>query len=394
MASNAPSRWRFGRPGHVAMSTRLLVRSLRLRSSSFLLALLAVTVGATVSATMLDLKADLREKMSRELRRYGPNLLVTTSPGSDSPTLDEGKARSIPSLISPQAPGVIVSPILLSGGTVGVGTAAAETGVAGVDFETLARLNPSWRLDGSWPRPSEGACLVGSSLAEVLALRPGGQATLTIGSARYNLRVAGILSTGESEDDQVLVPLPLLQEKLGLPGRISVAVLSVDGGAPSVARAATRIQDGIPGVSARPLWQVAAPQGALLGTLDTLMLFLTVVVLVLCGLSVATTLLSIVLERQEEIGLMRSLGAGDGEILTMFLAEVSLLALLGSAAGLALGAGAARLVGYRLFGAAIEPRGVVIPLVLALSLVLCWSAVIVPLRRALAIQPAAALRGE
>jgi putative ABC transport system permease protein len=379
------------------MSARLLLRSLRLRSASFLLALLAVTVGATVSATMLDLKADLREKMSRELRRYGPNLLVTASPGSDSSTLDEGKARSIPSLLSSQAPGVVVSPILLSGGAVGVGSAraaGAETGVAGVDFETLARLNPSWRLEGSWPRSSEAACLVGSSLAGILALRPGGEAAVTIGSARARLRVAGILSTGESEDDQILVPLPLLQEKLGLPGRISLAVLSVDGGAPAVARAATRIQDGIPGVSARPLWQVAAPQGALLGTLDTLMLSLTVVVLVLCGLSVMTTLLSIVLERQEEIGLMRSLGAGDGEILTMFLAEVSLLAILGSAAGLALGAGAAWLVGHRLFGAAIQPRAVVIPLVLAVSLVLCWSAVIVPLRRALAIQPAAALRGE
>jgi putative ABC transport system permease protein len=378
------------------MSSRLLLRSLRLRSSSFLLALLAVTVGATVSATMLDLKADLREKMSRELRRYGPNLLVTASPGSDSRTLDEGKARRIPALLASQAPGVIVSPILLSGGMAAgsTRTAAAETGVAGVDFETLARLNPSWRLEGSWPRSSEGACLVGSSLAQVLALRAGDDAIVTLGAARERLRVAGILSTGESEDDEILVPLPLLQERLGLPGRVSVAVLSVDGGAASVARAATRIQDAIPGVSARPLWQVAAPQGALLGTLDTLMLFLTIVVLVLCGLSVMTTLLSIVLERQEEIGLMRSLGAGDGEILTMFLAEVSLLAILGSAAGLALGAGAARLVGHRLFGAAIEPRAVVIPLVLAVSLLLCWSAVIVPLRRALAIQPAAALRGE
>jgi putative ABC transport system permease protein len=292
---------------------------------------------------------------------------------------------------------VIVSPILLSGGIVGAGaarTAAVETAVAGVDFETLARLNPSWRLEGSWPRSSERACLVGASLAPVLAIRPGGEATLTIGAARQSLEVAGILSTGESEDDQLLVPLALLQEQLGLPGRISVAVLSVDGGAPAVARAAARIQDGIPGVSARPLWQVAAPQGALLGTLDTLMLFLTAVVLVLCGFSVATTLLSIVLERQEEIGLMRSLGAGDGEILTMFLAEVSLLAILGSAAGLALGAGAARVVGNRLFGAALSPRAVVIPVVLAISLLLCWSAVIVPLRRALAIQPAAALRGE
>jgi len=125
-----------------------------------------------------------------------------------------------------------------------------------------------------------------------------------------------------------------------------------------------------------------------------MMLFLTLLVLVLCGLCVMTTLLSIVLEREREIGLMRSIGAGDGAILKMFLGEVSLLGLLGGAFGLVLGAAAARFTGNRLFDAAIAPRAGVVPLVLAVSLALCWLAVLLPLRRALAIEPAAALRGD
>ena len=59
------------------MSARFLLRSLSLRGSSFLLALLAIVMGATVTSTMLTIRADLTAKMSRELRRYGPNLLVT-----------------------------------------------------------------------------------------------------------------------------------------------------------------------------------------------------------------------------------------------------------------------------------------------------------------------------
>src|SRR2546428_13688095 len=65
------------RRARVAMSARFLLRSLSLRGSSFLLALLAIVVGATVTSTMLTIRADLTAKMSRELRRYGPNLLVT-----------------------------------------------------------------------------------------------------------------------------------------------------------------------------------------------------------------------------------------------------------------------------------------------------------------------------
>jgi len=208
------------------------------------------------------------------------------------------------------------------------------------------------------------------------------------------MTVTGVLHTGESEDEEVFVPLALLQGRSGLSGRVSLAALSVDGGAAAAKRAATAIEKGIPGASARPLWQVAAAQGALLEKLDRLMLLLTLVVLVLCGLCVMTTLLSVVLEREAEIGLMRSLGADDGEILAILLGEASLLGLLGGFAGLVLGGAAARLVGERLFGAALQPSFGVVPTVLAVSLGLCWIAVILPLRRALSIQPAAALRGN
>jgi putative ABC transport system permease protein len=380
------------------MSARLLVRSLRLRHSSFLLALLAVTVGATVAATMLDLKSDLRQKMSRELRRYGPNLLVTPGHPEESPTLEEARVRRITALPGGGAAGAIVSTLLLASGRIGpvpAARAGTEAVFVGADFPALARQNPSWKIEGSWPRAGETGCLVGASLAGLLGIHAGDRASLApAASPAEEITVTGILSTGESEDEQVLVPLPFLQERAGLQGRISLAALSVDGGAEAVGRAAKAIQEALPGASARPLWQVAAAQGAILGKLDRLMLFLTFVVLLLCGLCVMTTLLSIVLERENEIGLMRSIGAGDGEILMMFLGEVSLLGIFGGALGLALGAAAARVVGARLFGAAIEAPLSVVPAVLAVSLALCWLAVLLPLRRALAVQPATALRGE
>ena len=46
------------------MSARFLTRSLRLRASLLVFALVAVTVGAAVAATMLNLKADLAAEES------------------------------------------------------------------------------------------------------------------------------------------------------------------------------------------------------------------------------------------------------------------------------------------------------------------------------------------
>ena len=386
-----------------ATSARFLMRSLSLRGPSFILALLAVTVGATVVTTMLNLKLDLRSKMSRELRRYGPNLLLVPAPdrraGGTSSTLDEAGARALPSRLG--APEAVVSPLLLAGGGVAAmdaqGAPASRPVAAatvGADFDLLRRLNPSWRVEGRWPAPGEAACLAGASLASRAGLRPGGRALVRAGGEERALAVAGIVATGEAEDEQVIVPLRVLQEMTGRPGRVSLAALSIDGGAQAVARAAVAAQAALPGTAARPLGQIAAAQGALLAKLDRMMVVLTAAVLLLSGLCLLTTLMSMVVEREGEIGLMRSVGAGDGVILAMFAGEVSLLGLVGALLGWGLGALSSGLIGMRLFGAAIAARADVAPGVVLGSVVLCFIAVLVPLRRALAIQPAAVLRGE
>jgi putative ABC transport system permease protein len=150
----------------------------------------------------------------------------------------------------------------------------------------------------------------------------------------------------------------------------------------------------VPGSAARPLRPIAAAQGAVLGRLERMMLLLTLVVLILSGLCLATTLMTMVVERESEIGLLRALGAGDRDVVRMVAGEVTLLGLIGGLLGVALGAVGARLIGRGLFGAAIDPRADVVPWVLLIAIAVCWVAVVVPLRRALAIRPALALRAE
>ena len=401
--------WGAGRRGWLMMSARFLSRSLRLRAGSLVLALAAIIVGAAVSATMLNLRADLGSKLSRELRRYGPNLILTPAtaqPGAGATTLDEAAVRAVR---DPEP-----SPLLIAAGEVRRGegsspaeapamTGASAAAIVGADFAALRRLNPSWRIEGAWPsdaasaadRPDNSDCLVGAGLARRAGLEPGTRAAIVFPTAgERTLRVAGVVSTGEAEDDQIFVPLALAQEMTGRVGRLSLATYAVDGGTEAVTRAAARLEAAVPGSSARPLRPIAAAQGAILGKLNRMMLLLTAVVLTLSALCLTTTLMGMVVEREPEIGLMRSLGAGDGDVLRIFLGEVTLLGLAGGTAGVLLGAAGARLIGTRLFGAAIEARPAMAPVVFLIALLVCWAAVLLPLRRALAIQPAAALRSE
>src|SRR5204863_309896 len=95
------------------------------------------------------------------------------------------------------------------------------------------------------------------------------------------------------------------------------------------ARPRRRRGPGPPGARPRPLRPIAAAQGAILDRLDRMIWFMTAVILALAALCLGTTLFTLVVEREGEIGLLRSLGADDADVARIVLGEATILGLLG-----------------------------------------------------------------
>lgn len=81
----------------------------------------------------------------------------------------------------------------------------------------------------------------------------------------------------------------------------------------------------------------AIVQGILLGIAS--------ISLVVGALGIANTMFTSVLEREKEIGILKSIGATNREVLSMFIAEAGLIGLIGGVIGVLLGVGLSVLIG-------------------------------------------------
>jgi putative ABC transport system permease protein len=229
--------------------------------------------------------------------------------------------------------------------------------------------------------------------------------------------IAGILSTGGAEDNQIVAPLPLAQHLLGKPGavrRIYVSAVTKPEDAfarrdpksmspemydrwycsPYAQSIAFQLQEAIPHSHAEQIRQVAQNEGTVLSRIEGLMLLITLAALLSSALAVSASMATAVLERRGEVGLMKALGAGDLAVAVLFFAEATLLALIAGTVGFAGGVLLARQVGRSIFDSQITIQPVLLPVILTIAVIVTFGGSAAAIRRAVRFDPVFALRGE
>jgi putative ABC transport system permease protein len=386
------------------MFVRLVYESFRRQTRRKLLMAVAVTLGAAVSTAMIAIAIDIGDKISHELRSYGANLVVT--PADDSLDVQIGSVNLKPvggSTLNeadlPKIKGTYFAKALKFGNQ---------------EFTTGARKTfPWWKVDGSWPTDNSEQVLVGEKLASEHGIKPGGK--IEISGATHP--VTGVLSTGGSEDSQIIAPLSVAQtiaKQPGAVGKIFVSAVTKPEDAfarrnpdsltpadrdrwycsPYPQSIAYQLQEVIPHSHAEQIRQVAQNEGNVLSRIEGLMLLITLAALFTSGLAVSAAMATAMFERRQEIGLMKALGAGQLALSAIFVTESVLLACAGGIVGFAGGTLLARKLGQAIFGSAIAVKPVLLPLILALAVVVTFAGSAAVIRRAVKYDPVHALKGE
>jgi putative ABC transport system permease protein len=352
-----------------------LTRAISQRRGRFLLSAAAVMLSVAVVTALATISLGVREKIGAELRQYGANMIVTPGEGG---TIDAAVGAAIRSL-GPAVRGASFQVY----GTVRVRQVSVE--ITGVEPDKMT----GYRVHGSLPRnPDE--VMVGVNLKEVLNVAPGERIRFEGDGREY--RATAVFEKGSEDDGTIVIPLEGAQRLLGLSGRISAVLLNAD--TARLRETAREITERWPFLEVKTLRQVAVAEERILGRIQLLMLIVTAVVLFSSVVALGSTMGANVIERREEIGLLKAIGATRADIRRFFMSEAALAGLAGSLAGYAVGTVAAETVSRAAFGSFVPLSVLVAPGALTLGVAIAVAATYFPVRDAMKIVPAQILRGE
>jgi putative ABC transport system permease protein len=409
------------------MFFRFVAESIRRAPRRKALTMVAVAMGTAVATAMLGVMLDIGDKVNRELRAMGANIVVTprarvsavnvagvkATPISDDAFIPESSVPKLKSIfwalnITGFAPSLTV-PVKLN---------AAEVPVRGVWFNRkykgearagLREMNPAWKVNGRWVEEDgpAGECMAGAGLG----LKNGEKLDLF----GKEFTVVGVQSTGSEEDSQILIRLGELQplvHREGLVDSVQVAALTIpeDDFAKKdpktmtpqelerwsctnyVRSVAHDIEGALPMAVAKPVWRVADGEGRVLSKIGGLMGLIALAALIAAGMTVWSVMATTVMERRGEIAIMQATGATDLTISAMFCTEVALQGFVGGLVGAVIGLQLAGWVGQSVFGSGIHTPVIVPPLAIGVAVLVAIAGALPPLRKSLALSPAAILR--
>jgi len=407
---------------------RRYLRSTGNRFLSFisLMSMVGVAIGVAVLIVVLSVMNGFERELRERILSMTSHATMTTFGAGlqDWPALRE-RALANPA-VEAAAPYVEGKALLIGERSDGVSAAVALRGIDPVLEKQVSAIGERLR-SGSLEtlEPGSYRMLLGAEVAARLGVAAGdtvvaaiAQGTVTPAGVVPRMRrftVAGVFYSGMYEIDNGLVLV-----NLGDAGRLFRTGEDVSGlrlrvrdplRAPSVAREVARGMDG--GFLVEDWTQRHANFFRSIELTKRMMFFILLLVVAVAAFNIVSTLVMAVKDKQPDIAILRTLGARPGSVLAIFATQGTVIGLLGTLGGVALGVllsvnlerlvhGLERLLGTRFMDASVylmsdlpaHVEAADVTLIAATAFALCCLSTLYPAWRAARTHPAKALRHD
>lgn len=427
---------------------RLIRQSLTRQLGRRALIAVVIFLSTAVSVAMLGVLYDVGDKLNAELASYGSNITVKpkaaavvsdlygTSGGTDPTAFiaesDAVKMKTIfwsynitdfaPKLhqhvtVSDEAGGGSAEDVQ----AVGTWFARRAESTTGETVTTGVKgMRSWWTIEGEWASDDADQAMLGSTLAKNLGASVGDTVTIGKDGAERTLTVTGIYTSGDDEDSDLYLPSTVLEDMTGHPDEVDeIEVKALTTPENDLSRKAEinpatlsqadwetwyctayassiayQIEEVIPGSVAKQVRQVEDLENTVLSKTQAVMIVMTVLTLVSAVIAVANLMASSITERAAEFALLKAIGARNGALARLVLAETAVIALVGAALGALAGAGLAQVIGHAVFDSGITMRPMVFVLVAVILAVTLLLASLASLGAITRVHPAQVLHGR
>ena len=424
------------------MFRRMLLSVLVRQKKKLFLIALTVALGVSLATAMLNVMFDVGDKVNQELKAYGANLNIVPKGAAlvnELYQLDD-KQDAIQYIkqddlvkikmifwaynIVDFAP-YLTTQVMVNGKPITlVGTWFNKhlTIPTGDEVDTgMLAMKSWWSIEGNTMKDDNlQGVMVGETIAKQLNLNLGDSIELTSSTQKITLTVNNIFHSGGVEDNELYVSLPVAQNlanKAGLVERVEVSALTTpendlarkaaqDPNSLSrtewdtwyctayISSIAYQLEELMPDVRVKAIMQVAESEGSILQKTQLLMLLLTILSLICSALAISNLVTANVIERSTEIGLLKALGATNTSVAMLILTEILIIALLGGMVGYFIGLGFAQIIGQTVFGSFVEPKMIIVPLVLIMVSLITLLGSLPALRIMMFLRPTDVLHGR
>lgn len=420
------------------MLFRILRESLWRGKRRKLIAITAITLGTGIATGLLSVAVNIGDKISRELKRYGANLILLPQADAlplevagvdysalltggylneaDLPKIKEtfwrhnivGFAPELQiraTLVTPELPR---EPVTLVGTWFNQALPLKEQPTFRTGLQQVAGY---WQVNGNWANDAaRDEIMAGAEIARRFKIQVGDSLQLEAHQQRHKFLVRGLVTTGGVEEQQLFAPLAVVQQLAKQPGKVKKVIVSAltnpeDEFArkpiaqmsreeydrwyctPYVSSIAQQLREAVPGSEARVVRQVAESEGALLRKISLLMFLIALAIICTSILGVTSTMTTTVLERRKEVGLFRALGAEGARISSVFLGEALVMGVLGGLFGCGLGYLIAQQISRQIFNAMLAYNSLSLPAAIVIAVLIAVLGSLLPLRKAFAFDP-------
>jgi putative ABC transport system permease protein len=306
---------------------RLVFENLKHRPVRTLLSAILIGVGVTMILSLVGVSRGVTSDMSERSRGTGAEIVVFP-PGSSVFNMSGANMPEAMVNLVRKEPHVA-----LATGTLIQKVGPLFQSIAGIHLDEFTEMSGGFQYIAGVPFTGPNELIVDEVEAKTDHLKPG--STLDFGT---KWRVTGIVESGKMS--RMFAKIGPLQEQYSQTGKISVVWVKVDDPAniPSVIASLKGKLDDYTVISMEEMSSLLTANN--LPLIENFTKVVIGIAVVVGFLVVSLSMYTAVLERTREIGILKALGASPAYILGMLLRETTLLAIMGSIAGILMTYGA------------------------------------------------------